>query len=53
MNVPLVPLLVAFGGLAIYGLLDGKLSEAGRLAYFVGLLVLVAGLAGAEFFRVG
>lgn len=56
MNLPLVPFLTAVGGLAIYLLLPGvsspptpttsRIAEAGRIAFFVGLLWLIAENAG-------
>jgi len=41
----LVPLLVAIAGALVYGLAGGKLSELGRIAFFVGLLWLVKDFA--------
>ncbi len=35
----LVPVLAALIGLVVYGLTNGKASEAGRLAFGCGLLV--------------
>jgi hypothetical protein len=34
-------LLVALAGLLVYALFDGKKSEAGRVAYFAGLLAFL------------
>jgi hypothetical protein len=62
-NLSLAPALVAVGGLALYLLipsattptsaLASRVAEAGRIAYFVGLLVLVAALAGWKFVSIG
>jgi len=34
-------LLVALVGLVVYAMMDGKASEAGRIAYFGGLLAFL------------
>ncbi len=41
-----IPLIVALIGLLIFALTNGKAAEAGKLAYFAGLLVTLLGLAG-------
>lgn len=43
----LAPLLVALAGALLYGFVDGKAGELGRLAYVVGLFWFVYTLAGA------
>lgn len=36
-----LPLIICVIGLLLYGLLDGKASEAGRIMFFCGLLVFL------------
>jgi len=36
-----VSLLVALAGILVYALANGKVSEAGRIAYFAGLLAFL------------
>jgi Na+/phosphate symporter len=46
----LVPLLVTIVGALMYALAtNSKVSEMGKIAFFVGLLVLVWGVAGPAF----
>lgn len=46
MLIAIWPLIIAIVGLVLYLATDGKASEAGRLAFFSGLLVTTYLLAG-------
>ena len=46
MPITIFPLVLAVVGALVYALADGKVSEAGRLAFFVGLIVFTASMAG-------
>jgi hypothetical protein len=43
MNIQPFALVIAVIGVLLYALTDGKLSEVGRIAFFVGLLGVVLG----------
>lgn len=44
--IAIVPAIVAILGALTYAFASDKLSELGRIAFFVGLFVIVLGLAG-------
>lgn len=45
-----LPVIVVIVGLALYGLTEGKPSEAGRIMFAFGLLVTLLTVAGTRLF---
>ncbi len=48
MTLALIPLILCFGGVLLFALLDGKASTVGLVCFAVGLWHLVSSLGGGS-----